>query len=597
MILFPRSAIVELENGAFGRVMASLLDLVTGASAGAGAGSRSAAEISPKAVVRIGAARADLARGRVIAADGTVIELRPKTAALLEALAARPGEIVTKDELLERVWPGVYVDEDALVQCVGEIRRALGPDRDAVRTHAKRGYSLELTVAEPELPPVSRARFRRALAALLVALAGAAGLVAALASRAPAPPAALAGFAGPVVAVLPFEALPAEDRWQRLARALTEDVVADLGRNAWLFVFADAATRALPDATVAAARDLGAGYAVTGSVKVEGGDGRVDAALVETGTGRHLWSRRFEGPVESLPVLQRAAAEAIVGELAASWTGPISLADKARARGRGVDELEPYELYLRAGERMATYTPEGLREAEEMLMRLVAMEPGFGEAWAKLSLVSYNRVDPEMSAAQMEALWEQGNAAALEAYRVAPDRPNALGQAANVVRWTDPEKAEEMIRRAAALAPNDADILAYLAFRAAHFPALGPEAEGWIARAILLNPARPDWYDWNRGAVMMVTGDYAEAAASYARAPNHVAARGAWIAALALAGEAEAARRLWAEVHAAAPHFSPAWLAEAEGFHPDVAAIFDRGFALAAGPADAGAVAAGGGGR
>jgi tetratricopeptide (TPR) repeat protein len=215
----------------------------------------------------------------------------------------------------------------------------------------------------------------------------------------------------------------------------------------------------------------------------------------------------------------------------------------------------------------------------------VALEPAFGEAWAKLSYLAYTRVDPGMSQAEMEALWAQGHAAAMEAYRVAPDRPYPLQQAANVVRWEDPERAAAMVRRAAALASGDADMLADLAFRGAQMPALAPEAAAWLERAYRLHPNPPSWYDWNRGAVMMALGRYAEAAEAYGRAPDHVAARGGHVAALALAGRIEEAQARLAALMREAPHFSAAWFAEAEGLHPEVAAIYARGFVLAGAPA------------
>lgn len=392
---------------------------------------------------------------------------------------------------------------------------------------------------------------------------------------------AAVAFDGPVVAVLPIVVLGGEERWERLGRALTEDVIADLAQNAWLFVFADATTRSLPVADVGSARDIGAAYAVTGSLQVDAGVARITFALLETATGRHLWGVALDGTVAGIPALQRTASEAVVGQLAANWSGPIARAERAKAMGRGTEDLAAYELYLRASEAMQSYAPEGLIEAEALLQRAVALEPGFGEAWAKLASLSYSLVTPQMSAAEMEALWQQGHDAGLQAYRVAPDWPNALAQAANAVRWEDPGRAEAMIRRAATLAPNNADILAYLAFRAAHYPALAPEAAEWIERAIRLNPVRPAWYDWNRGAVMMVLGDYAEAAASYERAPDHIEARAGHIAALALAGEVAAARTLMAALLADYPEFSARWFADAAGLDPAVAAVFAEGFALA----------------
>ena len=67
-------------------------------------------------------------RGIVRTADGAEAMLRPKTARVLWHLAQRGGEVVTRDDMIEAVWPGVYVIENGLTQCVAEIRRALGPD-------------------------------------------------------------------------------------------------------------------------------------------------------------------------------------------------------------------------------------------------------------------------------------------------------------------------------------------------------------------------------------------------------------------------------------------------------------------------------------
>jgi tetratricopeptide (TPR) repeat protein len=152
-----------------------------------------------------------------------------------------------------------------------------------------------------------------------------------------------------------------------------------------------------------------------------------------------------------------------------------------------------------------------------------------------------------------------------------------------------------MVRRAAALAASDADMLANLAFRAVQLPALAPDAAEWIARAFRLHPDPPAWYEWNRGNVMFVLGRYPEAAEAYGRAPDHVVARAGHVAALALAGEVAAARARLATLRADAPHFSAAWFAEAEGLHPDVAAVFARGFALAG--LEEETLAAGGGGH
>ncbi len=86
--------------------------------------------------------RIDSARGQLYGASGP-IPLTPKALSLLEYLAARPGRLVKKDELLEAIWPGVFVADGALKVCIREIRRALGDDAHAPRfieTAHRRGY-------------------------------------------------------------------------------------------------------------------------------------------------------------------------------------------------------------------------------------------------------------------------------------------------------------------------------------------------------------------------------------------------------------------------------------------------------------------------
>src|SRR4029450_7699274 len=86
--------------------------------------------------------RLDPASGQLYG-DSRPIPLAPKALSLLEHLAERPGRLVKKSELLDAVWPGVFVADGALKVCIREIRRALGDDAQAPRfieTAHRRGY-------------------------------------------------------------------------------------------------------------------------------------------------------------------------------------------------------------------------------------------------------------------------------------------------------------------------------------------------------------------------------------------------------------------------------------------------------------------------
>src|SRR5918995_1079438 len=90
--------------------------------------------------LRLNGRTVDLQRGTVADETGRQIALRPQAAEVLKVLAARPGKLVGKDELVQAVWGPIAVTDDSLVQCVKEIRRALGDDKhEIVKTVHKRG--------------------------------------------------------------------------------------------------------------------------------------------------------------------------------------------------------------------------------------------------------------------------------------------------------------------------------------------------------------------------------------------------------------------------------------------------------------------------
>src|SRR4051812_31846626 len=89
----------------------------------------------------------DLDRGCLLR-DGEEIALRPKTFAVLHYLIENPGRLVSKDQIFAAVWPNIAVTDDALVQSIGELRRALGDDgARLIKTVARRGYRFESDVS------------------------------------------------------------------------------------------------------------------------------------------------------------------------------------------------------------------------------------------------------------------------------------------------------------------------------------------------------------------------------------------------------------------------------------------------------------------
>src|SRR5882672_421287 len=90
-------------------------------------------------ITQFGRFRVDLHR-RELLADGQSLSIGSRALDLLIVLLEARGKLVTKDELMSRVWPGTIVEENALQAQVSTIRKALGEDRDFIRTNARRGY-------------------------------------------------------------------------------------------------------------------------------------------------------------------------------------------------------------------------------------------------------------------------------------------------------------------------------------------------------------------------------------------------------------------------------------------------------------------------
>src|SRR5215203_4981308 len=117
-------------------------------------------------VLRFSGFELDSERAELRAPDGGTIRLRPKTLEILRLLAGSSGRVLSKQQLMEAVWPNVHVGEDSLFQCIREIRAALGDDkREVVRVISGRGYLFQAEVTgapevaaptAPEIAPVSQ---------------------------------------------------------------------------------------------------------------------------------------------------------------------------------------------------------------------------------------------------------------------------------------------------------------------------------------------------------------------------------------------------------------------------------------------------------
>jgi DNA-binding winged helix-turn-helix (wHTH) protein len=104
-------------------------------------------------VVRFSGFELDRARGELRGPDGETVKLRPKTFSMLTLFAAHAGRVLSKQELMDALWPNVHVAEDSLFKCIRELRTALGDDkRQLIKLMSGHGYLFEADVTTAPVP-------------------------------------------------------------------------------------------------------------------------------------------------------------------------------------------------------------------------------------------------------------------------------------------------------------------------------------------------------------------------------------------------------------------------------------------------------------
>lgn len=215
----------------------------------------------------------DLLRGELRGREGARIALRPKAEALLRVFLAHPGRLFGKDELIATVWPAAVVTDDSLVQCIGELRTALGDHGPRfIQTMPRRGYRFEPAVvpvgeiaeeAAPTPPglehaipqpthapnPAGRARAPRTLKWLALSIVAGAAVLGGSAALYLRPASTPIGIDETIasrstVAIMPFVVTSGEPRLRRVADAVADGITAELATR--IGMRGSAARRRLP---------------------------------------------------------------------------------------------------------------------------------------------------------------------------------------------------------------------------------------------------------------------------------------------------------------------------------------------------------------
>jgi TolB-like protein/Flp pilus assembly protein TadD len=303
---------------------------------------------------------------------------------VLLMLLERPGEVVLREEIRDRLWPDSTVVEfdHGINSAVRRLRDALRDSAEKpryVETLPRRGYrfigEMKTTIANP-------------LAA------------------------------APSIAVLPFADLSGARDNEYFSDGLAEEIINKLTRLSGLKVIARTSAFAfkgkLEDIRKIAAA-LGVATVLEGSVRRAGSRVRIVAQLIAAADGSHLWSERYDREMTDIFAIQDEIAQAIASALQVQFS-------EVRPY---TPQLPAYEAYLKGRHCLAAFTRESLASGRQFFERAIALDPRFAEAHSGLAVAIVASVFPGILPAH-DAI-PLARAAAQQALELDPESQEAHG--------------------------------------------------------------------------------------------------------------------------------------------------------------------------
>jgi TolB-like protein len=391
---------------------------------------------------------------RVIRA-GTDLPLSHLSFELLVALARAAPDLVSFDELAERVWPGLVITPETISQRVRLVREALGDDPHAPRyIGGVRGRGYRMVASVRPLTNLRRSLETNPRTA---------------------------------VAVLPFANLTGDATKDYLGDGLAEELISTLIRIQGLKVPARTSTFAYKGRNTdirQIARDLGVGSILEGSVRAAGKRIRVTAHLIDARDGLHLWSGTYEEEFTDIFKLHDTLATEITTALQPNL---LAVAEAVVAQGPPTQDVEAYNLYLQGASLLQRPNAQNAVKAIEYFQQALARDPKFARASAMIAQAQLI-LDFQTNSTEHHAAAER---AARQALALDPNLATAhMALAISAAVRLQFLEMEEHRRATVSLAPSDGDIRARSSVMIAaggHVRQALEEAE----KAYVLAPADP----------------------------------------------------------------------------------------------------------
>lgn len=288
---------------------------------------------------------------RILLRQGEIVHLGPRTFDFLLCLVSNHQRVLSKDEILQTVWPGVVVEENNLTVQTSALRKVLGSQ--AIATLTGRGYQFSLPVkSTADVQVASQSKH-------------------------------------PTIAVMPFKILGEQFDLRFLAEGLLEDVIALLARVPGFLIISQASTQMFQHSEASLgeiAEQLQVQYAVLGSIRPVGNLIRVNVQLANAHTGQVFWSGRFESSPQDGHDLQEDIARGVLSELEPE----LIKAEIAHIRRQRPHNLDAWAHYQEAMGALGQHgwSETGLRNARHQLENSLEIDRDFGLAQAHFALLT-----------------------------------------------------------------------------------------------------------------------------------------------------------------------------------------------------------------
>ena len=481
----------------------------------------------------------------IIQRDDQSVHLEPKAMDLLVYLAQKPGQVFTRDELLENVWSGVIVSDEALTNAIIKLRKAFNDgakNPQFIETLPKRGYRLIAPVrfeerdnsespieSEEKVQPVSTSLSHNTLLIgivilLLIVSAGfyQFNIIAdndAEFNKASDTRNKLVQSGKPSLAVLPFINASNTTGDTYFSDGITNDLITDLSKVSGLIVISRNSSFAFkgkkPDVQQVS-RELNVSHVLEGSVRKSGNTIRINVQLIDATNGRNLWADRYDGDLKDVFGLQDKVTAHIVSTLAVKLTeGEQDLISRMET-----SNTDAYDSFLRGWEHYLRQRPESFRQAINLFKQALAQDPDYSRAYAALSM-SYWQAWKRYWHTQIGEITPHDARFKAEEYLAkAMDKPTPLAlqiSTAMLAQMGQHDQAVAEGERAIALNPNDPDGFVALA-GALNLAGNSQKALTLMEKAMRLNPHYPTSYLHELGLARFAIEEFGEAAVALQQA-------------------------------------------------------------------------------